>query len=57
MERLEIKEKDDPKSRRPLERGRDERTDSFGKRGVTFPLLMKFGKRSGRGSVRPKADN
>lgn len=57
MERLEIKEKDDPKSRRPLERGRDERTDSFGKRGGIFPLLIKIGKRNGRGNVRPKADN
>ena len=57
MERLEIEEKDDPKSRRPVERGRDERTNSFGKRGRTFPLLIKTGKRNGRGSVRPKAEN
>jgi len=57
VERLEIEEKDDPKSRRPVERGRDERTNSFGKRGRTFPLLIKIGKRNGRGSVRPKAEN
>ena len=57
MERLDIEEKDDPKSRRPVERGRDERTDSFGKRGGTFPLLIKIGKRNGRGSERPKANN